>query len=206
MGFGRLLHQLATMSVVASVLLGSCPANAEISASPKGLIGGVLMGAELTVIGEAIVGVEPQWMYLAGAGVGGIAGGVGGYFVDDADRPGFSVALLVGGMALAIPALVLTLDATRRHWPEAEKPRLPSQPSSNPPDPTAGLELSFKRLPKNSRHLLRWDSAPQDTSDGSVHIAMPDVYVTEAFSLKDRQLYALPLATSIHVSVFTANW
>lgn len=206
MAFWRLLHHFAAMGVIAGLLVETSPAHAEISASPKGLIGGVLMGAELTVIGEAIVGVETEWMYLAGAGIGGAAGGVGGYFVDDSDSPGFSVALLVGGMALAIPALVLTLDATRRHWPEVEQRRLPREPSSNPPELHAGPELSLKLLPKNSRHLLRWDSASYAPSDGGLRMSLPDVYVTEAFSLNDRQRYSLPLASSIHVPVFTAIW
>lgn len=184
----------------------AAPARAEVSSSPKGLIGGVMLGAELTVIGEAIVGVETEWMYMAGAAAGGVAGGIGGYFVDDTDSPGWSVALLFGGMALSIPALVLSLDATRRHWPEPKERRLPNEPRSNPPDPAAGPELTLHLLPKTGRELLRFRANTAVGEGSSLAWSVPDVYIHEAFSLADRERYFLPVATLIQVPVFTATW
>jgi hypothetical protein len=202
----RVLRNLIAALVLAAIGGVSPVAKAQISAGPKGLIGGALMGAELVVIGEAIAGVQTDWLYLAGASVGGVAGGVGGYFVDDLDKPGLSVALLVGGMALSIPAFVVSLNATRRHWSEPTERRSPSGPTPNPPDPSAGPELSLQLLPKGGRKLIRWNAVRRHASNRALELAVPDVYITEAFSHADRQRYQLPMARLIQVPVFTASW
>jgi hypothetical protein len=204
MAEARVRHNFLFTATLTSAFAWNSVANAEVSSSPKGIVGGALLGAELTVIGEAIAGIDVEWMYLAGAGVGAVGGGIGGYFVDETESPGWSIAMLVGGMALAIPAFVLSLDATRRHWSEPIERRLPNEPTSNPPDPDAGPELTLLPLPKGGKNLLRWNqrTGPHDTLSWS----LPDVYVTEAFSPADRARYSLPAATLIQVPVFAANW
>lgn len=197
---------LAAGGLCVGLLANAPPVRAEISSSPKGLIGGVMLGAELTVIGEVIAGVETEWLYMAGAAVGGVAGGVGGYFVDATNSPGWSAAMLFGGMALSIPALVLTLDATRRHWPELEQRRLPNESTTKPRDPDSGPELTLHLLPKGGRKLVSFRSGTSFSEKPTLEWAVPDVYVSEAFSLADRERYFLPVATLIQVPVFTATW
>jgi hypothetical protein len=86
----------------------------EVSPKGKGIVGGALLGGEVVTIVEAIAGVKPTWAYLVGAGVGAIGGGIGGYFVEQGSTDGrVPVYMLAGGLGLLIPALVLSLNATR---------------------------------------------------------------------------------------------
>jgi hypothetical protein len=99
----------------AGALTSTTTARAEpVSPTAKGIVGGALLGGELVVFGEALFGVRSTAAYLIGAGVGAAGGGVGGYFVEQAVDDGRVPAyMLAGGLALLIPAIVVTLDATR---------------------------------------------------------------------------------------------
>jgi hypothetical protein len=73
-----------------------------------------LLGAEVVTIIESIAGVRPGWAYAVGAIVGAGGGGVGGYFVEQGSTDGkVPMYMLAGGLALIIPSVVLTLNATR---------------------------------------------------------------------------------------------
>jgi hypothetical protein len=109
----------------------------EVSPNGKGIVGGALLGAEVVTITEALAGAKPGWAYWLGAGVGAVGGGVAGYFVEqqvsDARIP---VLMLAGGISLAIPALVLSLNATR--YQPVESGSEDQAPTSGPtPEPGA---------------------------------------------------------------------
>jgi hypothetical protein len=85
----------------------------EVSPTGKGIVGGALLGGEVVVITMSLVGVKNQWAYLGGGLGGAAAGGVGGYFVEKASSDGRApIYMLAGGLALIIPGVVLTLNAT----------------------------------------------------------------------------------------------
>lgn len=92
----------------------------EPEAIGKGIVGGALLGAELTLTVEALVGVKPWWGYLIGGGLGAIAGGVGGYFVADAAGPEVPTAFLVSGLVLAVPTTIFVLSQTSYKPPSDE--------------------------------------------------------------------------------------
>jgi hypothetical protein len=107
----------------------------EVSPKGKGMVGGGLLGAEVVTITEAIIGVRNPIFYGIGAAVGAGGGVVGGYFVEQSSTDGrVPVYMLAGGLALVIPALVLTLNATRyRPREDATEDRAPTnEPSANP--------------------------------------------------------------------------
>jgi len=108
----------------------------EVSPDGKGIAGGALLGAEVVTITESLAGVRAGWAYGVFGGVGAVAGGVGGYFVERSSSDGQgAVYLLAGGMALIIPAVVLTLNATRYHPSDSATedkppPGIPADPGS----------------------------------------------------------------------------
>lgn len=126
---------------LASVVFGSTMAYApsahaeEVSPAAKGVIGGALLGGELVVITEAIIGVRSPLAYGLGAGLGAVAGGFAGFGVEKSMSDGrVPVVLLAGGVALIVPALVVTLNATSYSGnPDAKEDKAPTNlPPADP--------------------------------------------------------------------------
>jgi len=110
----------------------------ELDAKGVGISGGVIVGAELILATEAIIGVKPLWPYLVFPLLGAAGGGVGGYYLEQAS-PGGAVAMLVGGMALIIPTL-LGVSAARAFDPEEE--------GAAPDEFEDGNRYSFENAPE----------------------------------------------------------
>jgi hypothetical protein len=136
---GTKLRAVVLAALAAGAILAA-PATAkaeEVTPTAKGIVGGAFLGGELVVFGEALFGVRSTAAYLIGAGAGAAAGGVGGYFVEQAVDDGRIPAyMLAGGLALLIPAVVVALDATRYMPTEGareDKPVTPLQPDPGKP-------------------------------------------------------------------------
>ena len=132
----------ATVFAFGSLAAHATPAYADdqtVSPNGKGIIGGAFLGAEVVTITESFAGAHQGWAYLLGAGLGAAAGGVGGYFIEHNDSSDGKVPayLLAGGVGLIIPALVLSLNATRYIPAEtATEDRAPTNaPAANPGSP-----------------------------------------------------------------------
>jgi hypothetical protein len=113
----------------------------NVSPSGKGITGGALLGAEVVTMVESFVGVRSGWWYLLGAVVGAGGGAAGGYAVEQSSTDGkVPTYMLAGGLALVIPALVLTLNATR-YQPEegATEDRTPVGPAAEPGIPGGNI-------------------------------------------------------------------
>jgi hypothetical protein len=87
---------------------------------------------------EAAAGARPTWAYLVGGGLGAIAGGVGGYFLEqaaegDSTLTGLTVGTLVVGLGLIIPTTIAALSATAYN-PEHDQPAEDNAPASGPLD------------------------------------------------------------------------
>src|SRR6185295_3492421 len=71
----------------AMLMTHAAPSSAEeIEATPKGIVGGALLGGEVVMLVEAAFGVKSGWVYIL-SGVAGAAGGgfVGSLIEKDAD-------------------------------------------------------------------------------------------------------------------------
>lgn len=85
----------------------------QITSSPKGLIGLGLIGAELGLVIPAAAGLDDTWALVTFPLVGAVGGALAGHFlIDNNNKPKIGVAMLVTGLALVVPALVLTLSLT----------------------------------------------------------------------------------------------
>lgn len=115
-----------------------------VSPTAKGIIGGALLGGEVVMMTEALIGVRPVWPYLVGGGLGAVGGGVAGYFIESSSTDGrVPVFMLAGGLALVIPTMVLTLNATRYRSPaeenmESQAPVNTNEPKADPGKPGSG--------------------------------------------------------------------
>lgn len=86
----------------------------RVSADFKGTIGLGLIGAELGFVIPAVAGMDDWWAYVVFPILGAGGGAVAGYFLleEGEGHPEAAVATLVAGMALIVPATVLTLSLT----------------------------------------------------------------------------------------------
>lgn len=132
----RATSTLCALSVAAATWASPSTARAEeVAPTGKGIVGGALLGGELVVLTESLFGVRSPWAYVGGAAAGAAAGGVGGYFVEQSVSDGrIPVYLLAGGLALVIPSVVVTLNATRYQPSEgASEDRAPvNAPAADP--------------------------------------------------------------------------
>lgn len=114
-----------------------------VSGTAKGIVGGAFLGAEVVMMPMGIAGLKPWWPYVVFGSVGAVGGAVGGWAVEQADPPAEApLYMLAGGLALVIPTLVLTLNATTRDdFEEAEGTTVVNPDGSTaPPPPPDGAQ------------------------------------------------------------------
>lgn len=150
------------------------PLNADF----KGTIGGGLIGAELGFVIPALAGARDAWMYIVFPVLGAGGGAVGGYFLlEKGDHAEAAVATLVAGMALVVPALVVTLAATA-YEPDTEAPMAANAAGAG---------------------LVRW-------SEKGVYLAPPAVATGPTITPQEALRTGAPRTSSVRVSVVSGRF
>ena len=203
----RKLSSTAAVAAVGAVVLAATARDAradDVSPTGKGIGGGALLGAEVVTITESLVGVHAGWAYWVGAIVGAGGGGAGGYFVEKGSTDGtVPMYMLAGGLALAIPAIVLTLNATR-YMPEEgatedRAPTAPAGPAAEPGVPGAGVvSPSTSATPPPAPTAAPPASAapppPQsllDVHSGALRMGVPVPNVLPVYSAVEQRRFGL---------------
>ena len=211
---------LVAMLAAAAILACAGTARAQdesapVSAKGKGIAGGGLLGAEVALLTEALLGVQPTWAYLVG-GVGGAGvGAFGGYYAERAESAKPALYLLAGGMALVIPTAVAVLsvtayqppaDYTEDQAPEAE------EPDAEPPQPESGDdEFGMRGGGRSGKHaeylhIHRPFRVPPLVSlaAGSLSVGVPALELRDAFTQRELFEYGLNQTTEVRLELFGA--
>ena len=203
---------LATAVLVGAVALASGrEARADnVSSTPKGTVGGALLGAEVVTITESLCGARPGWAYVVGAVVGAGGGGAAGFVIDQGSTDGkVPMYLLAGGLALIIPAIVLTLNATR-YLPEegATEDNVPTGPPAEPGVPGAGVGAGASVAPPSppppnptSAPAVEPPRSILDLGGGAVRLGVPGPDVRPVFSMAEQRQYGMHAATELRMPV-----
>jgi hypothetical protein len=198
---------------VAALTAGSAEAKAapEVSVTAKGIIGGVLLGGEIVVIPMGLFGLQKGWPYLVFGGLGAVGGGIGGYFVEQATLLGpqeVPLYMLAGGMALVIPAVVISLNATSyRPSEEDSSEPVTNKPSSEPPAPkTTSIEYRHRmhlraRAPEGAHGIPMSLVAVSPTR---LSLGIPALTLRQTFTPREIAEYGVTQATQVHLPVFQA--
>jgi hypothetical protein len=194
----------------------------DVSPNGKGVVGGALLGAEVVTITESLAGVRPPWAYVVGGIIGAGGGGVAGHFIeqDNASQNGrVPMYMLAGGLALIIPAVVLTLNATR--WQPEEGATEDSAPGAPPADPgvvggsvvVVGAPVSpapaqptappaGTPAPPPAATPAAPTPPPQslfDVHSGSLRLGLPVPDVRPVFSVAERRQYGMQAETEVRM-------
>ncbi len=196
----------ATLAGAAFVLApGSARADGPVSPTGKGIVGGTLLGGEVVTITMAAIGVERGWPYFVFGAVGAGGGAVGGYFVEKATKNGGGSAapelvMLAGGMALVIPALVLSLNATAYKPPDSDRIEpVNNRPAKDPPAPGQPPGPGARALPHIPMALF-------DVYKGRVAPGIPAVELKPLYSQQEMAQYGVSQGTETRIPVFKATF
>jgi hypothetical protein len=182
----------------------------EISPTGKGIVGGGLLGAEVITIVEGVAGVRPGWAYWLGAIVGAGGGAVGGWAVEQAVNGDGTIpmAMLAGGLALVIPAIVVSLDATRFRPDEGATEDHP--PTLGPAaDPGAAGGSVVGTPPPAPPPSVPPPAPPQsllDVNTGDLRVGVPVPNVRPVYSLADQRQYGLRAETEVRMPVLRVTF
>ena len=189
----------------------------EIAGTPKAMVGGGFLGAEVVAIPMAIAGVRAGWAYAVFPPLGAIGGVIGGYFMDQAyDSSGNnggtkqsaygSAFMLAGGMALIIPTIVLMLNATRYHPSEnAVEDRAPKNvgPEANPGAAGGSSVAPAKDGGGNGGNQPPYvPLSLVDMHEGTLRLGIPVPEVTTSYTLKQVRELGVVQGTEVRVPVF----
>jgi hypothetical protein len=194
----------------------------------KGAVGGGLLGAEVVMLVEAALDVEPAWAYIVGGLAGGAAGGVGGYFLESSSNDAkLGMYLLTAGMALAIPTTVAVLSATAYEPPAdyvEDRPPSADEPIAEPPQPTVEpppasdtltsppqpeTRRPVRRAPRQAlrRHAPRlYPVAPPalvGITSQALTLSVPAVEIRDLYSAEEQHQFGVEQGTELRVPVMT---
>jgi hypothetical protein len=186
---------------MASFVMAERPAHAEgpVTATGKGIAGLAIIGGSATAMTMGIVGVEKRWAYLVFPPIVAVGAGIGGYFMEQSAPVEVSTYLLGAGMALVIPTIIVSLNATVYRVPD-EYPNDPSKktPAAEPPRPGAHLQGSF-RAGYVPRSLV-------DFEHGALAIGLPPVQVRNSFSTDELAKFGVAQVREVHFPLFHASF
>ena len=214
----RVIGALTSGAVLATLLFASGNASAQTTAGEpvtptgKGIVGGALLGGEVVDLTMGIIGVNRGWPYLVFGGLGMVGGGIGGYFVEQntADAPEADVYMLAGGMALVIPTIVVSLNATMYKPPEGTT----TEPANN--QPSTGPEPAQPGAPNGSpvqtQRKLKPIEKPHyafsllDVYKGSLGMGVPAVEVRPLYTQREMWTYGVQQGSEVRVPLFYATF
>jgi hypothetical protein len=201
----RLIGTLGAVAAAGALTFAPAQAAAQeesnsVSATGKGIAGGIMLGAEVVMITTAIIGVDEWWPYLLFGAVGAGGGAVGGYFVEDAIGEGSAepaLYMLAGGMALVVPTVVAVLNATAYDPTEDEEE---GEASSSDDDPagTPGVDANIE-VESGARRGLPPALIGLSTTKRGTQMAMgvPAVRVGPTYTDREMATYGVAQETEV---------
>jgi len=190
-------------------------ADGPVTATGKGTVGGALLGGEVVCITMGAIGVERGWPYFVFGGLGAVGGGIGGFFVEKASTPEPSLYMLAGGMALIIPTLVVSLNATAYKPPETDQ--IQNEPANNKPALDAPAPGTPATAPitasRNAKKPTRVAARPVmphiplsvlDIYKGHIALGIPAFELRPLYSAAELWKYGVSQGSEVRLPLFQA--
>jgi len=211
------------------------PVADEVDPTAKGIIGCALLGAEAALIVESVAGVRNGWALGLIPLATGIGGGIGGYFLEQNADAEWSVAMLVAGMALAIPTTIIVLKSTayssdmEEGWVDrseetsepapttgdteetsvertSEPPPAPTEGSGEAPPPAEGGGGTEPAPAPEGGTTPPGPSSLLRIAPGTLSIGLPAIGVVSSYSTDEVRRFGLTQRTELRVPLLTASF
>ena len=154
----------------------------KVDSTPKGTIGLGLVGAELGLIIPSLAGLDKAWSLTVFPLAGAAGGAVAGYFlIDEPGHEKFAVAALAVGIAGILPAILLTVKATRY-------------------DPKDDTPKQSNEIPLANSGASPGDGLIQRSKDG-MRLSVPGVHVGTMNTKLERVRFGLRAQRQIQLSL-----
>lgn len=206
-GFALLLAAAISMTTAPSTAAAQPTEPQRIDASPKGLLGLGFIGAELGLTIPALAGLDDTWALIVFPVVGAAGGAVAGHYaIDNRGNEKAAVATLTLGLALVVPALVLTLWATR-YDPDDEEAIESSTAGEEagdegeeaaPAEEAAPVAAATRRgaVARAGTGLLR-------LGQGGLQLGLPGVSLVPSYTREELALFGGGQTNEVRLSLFT---
>lgn len=207
----RALRALASAGAIAGLVAapGEARADGPVSPTGKGIVGGALLGAEVVDLTLGIVGVESGWPYFVFGGLGAAGGGVGGYFIEQSAPTEVPLYMLAGGMALVIPTLVVSLNATAYKPPESDSAEpAPPEPAGEPPKATFTITSEAKPAKRRSPQAVATHlrTSMIDLHEGRLALGVPALELRPTYSQRELAMFAEQQRPELRVPLLQASF
>ena len=176
----------------------------EVSPKGKGIVGGALLGIEVVDITMGAIGVNRGWPYFVFGGLGGVGGAIGGFFVEkastDSGHAEPALYMLAGGMALVVPALVISLNATAYKPPESD-----TKEPVNATPPVNTTAKVYKRPRVAARPAFRHiPLSAVDIYNGRLALALPAVSAKPLYTEREIAQFGVAQGHEIRFPILSA--
>ncbi len=212
-------------------------ADGPVEPTGKGIVGGALLGGEVVTITMGAAGVSKGWPYFVFGGLGdggrrdrrllrregatsGTTNATTGAVTGATPEP--ALYMLAGGMALLIPALIVSLNATAykppdtdrvepaNNEPAAEPPKPVPAPGAAPPPPGTPPPPTTTQNRFHTRGRGELASVPHipvsllDVYQGKLGLGLPAFEIRPLYSSQEVWKYGVAQGTEVRFPVFKA--
>jgi len=204
-----LAASLAAASLVASPSEAAAQAGEpeQVNSNAKGIIGLGLIGAELGFVIPAAAGLHETWSFIVFPVVGAVGGGLAGhYLIEENNQTEVAVAMLAVGLALVVPATVLTVKFSS-YDPSRDQPP-PPEASADGGQARAGVRRTYVSAPPlrlRPGDLVARSGMLRLRSEG-LALGVPGVSLRANLDRREADLFGVDRTLAVHVPFLSGSF
>lgn len=208
-GFAALMI-IGSSSFTATAAAQTTPMPTQVESVPKGAIGLGLVGAELGLVLPTAFGLAETWSMIVFPIVGGAAGAIGGYFAfDEPNSAEGGVAMLAIGMALVVPAMVLTLVFTSYDGDDDVAPEDENEGNFDEEfggDADASARRDSAQGVQDAQERIAAGAGLVHVGSRSLSLGVPGVSVRPSVTAEEVQRYGGEQTAEVHLPVVSGSF
>ena len=184
------------------------PMGEQVDASPKGLIGLGIIGAELGLTIPALAGLHETWSLITFPAVGFAGGAVAGHFlIDNNNNEKAAVAVLLTSLALVIASIVITVAASAYDPVDDFEDRTDTElPDDADEEPETVEDALDEQARTEARQLADSGTGMVRVHEGGVSLTVPGLTVGAVYTPEELARYGGTQVTEVQLSLVSGSF